>query len=207
MNASSSSTPATVPTAQPEAAPANANACPRCDKPLIDPDGLGWCRACGYCRSLEEERAKQPLDAPAPAPGKSSPFGIVEFGRLLVHLPSWLWVLLGGFGLVVLMSLPAMLTLPEGMLSRCLWSTVQIIVGVLMILAAQFWALMELADSDDRLGAKDGIISGRLWVLTLARLPETRKQVWLAAWGLAAILAALFLIGGLSHWFTYLPGR
>jgi len=34
--------------------------CPRCGKPLTDAAGLGWCRACGYCRSLEEAKAPAP---------------------------------------------------------------------------------------------------------------------------------------------------
>ena len=32
---------------------------------LINPESLGWCQACGYCRSLEEDRAKMPLPTAA----------------------------------------------------------------------------------------------------------------------------------------------
>src|SRR5205085_7028482 len=31
--------------------------CPRCGGALADPEGLAFCAGCGYCRSLEEDRA------------------------------------------------------------------------------------------------------------------------------------------------------
>ncbi|HYT88928.1 MAG TPA: hypothetical protein VEL76_09480, partial [Gemmataceae bacterium] len=113
--------------------------------------------------------------------------------------------MLAGVGVIAVFSLPPRVSLPEEGLPRCLWSTIQLGIGILMILAAQLWALLVLADTDERLSYKDAIFSGRLWGLTLWKLPATRQQLWLGAWGIAAILSALFLIGGLSHWFTYLP--
>jgi hypothetical protein len=181
-----------------------ADACPHCGGKLIDPRGLGWCRACGFCHSLEQERKSRSLQRPA-LPAKSSPLCLLECGRLLARAPTWVWVLLTGVVTVVVFSLPPMLSLAEGSLQRCLWCTSQFVLGVLLILVAQTWALMVVADSDDRLGVKDALISARLWAVALKRLPETRRQLWLASWGLTAVLSALFLIGGLSHWFTYLP--
>jgi hypothetical protein len=172
-------------------------ACPRCSANLIDPKGLGWCKACGYCRSLEEERARAPLAKAAPPTWMS----------LVGRLPGWLWIMLAGIVVVVVFSLPPGLSLAEDGLSRCLWCTVQLGVGILMLLGGQIWALMVLADADDRLSFKDAFISGRLWRLTLRKLPETQRQLWLGTWGLATILSALFIIGGLSHWFSYLPGN
>src|SRR5262249_37562217 len=95
--------------------------------------------------------------------------------------------------------------LEEDSLPRAIWSTAQIILGLLMILAAQVWALALLAPEDDRLHFKDAIFAGRLWVLTVKRLPETRAQVYLGSWGLATMLAAILCIGGLAHWLNYLP--
>jgi len=186
-----------------EAAPEDAAPCPQCSAKLIDPNGLGWCRACGYCRSLEVERKSRPLQRPA-LPATTSPMALLECGRMLARAPAWVWVLLTGVVTVVVCSLPPSLSLPEDSLSRCLWCTGQLVVGVLLILVGQAWALMLVADSDDRLGVKDVVVSARLWAVALKRLPETRRQLWLASWGLTAVLSALFLIGGLSHWFTYL---
>jgi hypothetical protein len=91
-------------------------------------------------------------------------------------------------------------------LLRAAWCTGQIGLGLVLILVAQIWALIVIAPDDEKLGNRDAIMPGRLWVLTTRRLPRTCRQVWLGAWGLAAILAALFVVGGLAHWMTYLPG-
>ncbi len=188
----------------PTEAPSASSACPRCAGNLIDPNGLGWCKACGYCRSLEEERARAPLQ-PAAAPREASRLGLAEFCGLLAKLPTWFWTLLAGIAAVLVCSLPPMLALPGESLPRCVWCTAQIVLGVLMIFAAQAWLVMLLAADDERLSFKDAILPGRVWALAFGRLPLTSRQLSLAVWGLAAILAAVFLIGGLSHWFTYLP--
>ena len=44
--------------------------CPRCGKTLVDPAGLGWCPACGYCKSLAQANPKSLLtDKKAPSLG------------------------------------------------------------------------------------------------------------------------------------------
>src|SRR5258708_5838541 len=62
--------------------------CPRCGAKLINPESLGWCSKCGYCRTIEEEKVILPKDGSA-AGAKSSPFGIVEFLQLLGRIPRW----------------------------------------------------------------------------------------------------------------------
>jgi hypothetical protein len=172
---------------------------------LIDATGLGWCQSCGYCRSLEEERARGAIpswDAAAPKDAASEPTGADGW---LAKLPSWAGMLLGGVVFVVLINVPPSLFLTPDTLTRAVWSTVGVVLGVVMILAAQFWALMTIAPEDDNLGIKDLLVSGRLWVLTCKRLPKTSGQVWLGAWGLTAILSAVLLVGDLEHWLRYLP--
>src|SRR5579864_4911802 len=77
---SAESSPATVP-------------CPRCGSKLTNPEGLGWCPSCGYCRSLEDDASKAALATPA-ASRRPSPLGMVEFCEMLGRLPFWLWALL-----------------------------------------------------------------------------------------------------------------
>src|SRR5262249_49528423 len=146
--------------------------CPRCDCKLIDPDGLGWCRNCGFCRSLEEDKNKAAV-APVALARRPSLLGLVDLVEILSYLPSWFWVLLGGMASVALLSLPPAFLLPPEGLERALWSTLQIAAGVIAILAAQGWALLAIAAEDERLSGKDLILSFRLWSLTLARLPRT----------------------------------
>jgi hypothetical protein len=184
-------------------APAAANACPRCGKPLTDAAGLGWCPACGYCRSLEEtaghaevaeaEKAKVASVAAAPA-AAAAPFVI----------PAWPFpLLLGMIGLAAVSWYMGTKLAPNS-LERALWTTVQIGAGVLLLLLGQFYALMRLAPDDAKLGMKDAILPFRLYGLVFARLPGMKVSVWTLGWGLSAIASALIFIGGLNHWFTYL---
>src|SRR5689334_21991523 len=46
-------------------------ACPRCRGKLTDPAGLGWCQRCGYCHSLEQVKAKVPVQVAAQTPPKT----------------------------------------------------------------------------------------------------------------------------------------
>src|SRR4051794_28944721 len=78
------------------AAPADPSLCPRCGGKLTNPDGLGWCPGCGYCRSLEEEKAVAPPPPEPAAPRKPSFLGATEFGEAMRHVPRWAWPLLGG---------------------------------------------------------------------------------------------------------------
>src|SRR6188508_2429837 len=122
-----SSLTATPPVA---AEPINADACPRCRQPLIDPAGLGWCKACGYCRSLETEQNHQLLGA-APAPTRGE--ALAGAAR---QIPLWFWVLLAGIGVLGGMSLAVGRLLPAGSsFPRALWTTVQMVLGLFLILA------------------------------------------------------------------------
>jgi hypothetical protein len=181
--------------------PPSAETCPRCGGKLINPEGLGWCSKCGYCKSLEEGAAKVEL-APQ-ATRQPSPLGAREFVELLQRLPRWFWVLVGGAAVIALVSFAGNLVLPRSSLPRALFSTLELVIGLLTLLAAQVWALVLIAPDDDNLGPKDVIISVRLWNLTCARLPEMCKQVWLGSWSGAAILSAVFIVGGFDYWYQF----
>src|SRR5438132_9975401 len=88
----------------PAAAPAPAVVpCPRCGGKLTNPEGLGWCPSCGYCRSLDEGPGKTAMAVPQ-GPRTPSSLGIVEFFEVLGKLPFWLWVLVGGTAIVAAIS-------------------------------------------------------------------------------------------------------
>jgi hypothetical protein len=195
--------PSSEPTPPVDSAPTS---CPRCGGKLINPESLGWCPKCRYCRSLEEDAPKVALVKTPLA--KTSPLGIVEFCNLIAKLPRWVWVLAGGVCVIVLVSLASQFILPTECLGRALWSTIQLGLGLLGLIAAQVWALIYLAPEDDRLGGKDIVFATRLWALTCKRLPEMARQVWVGAWSASAILAAVLLVGGLSYWTRfYKPAR
>ncbi|HLJ92372.1 MAG TPA: hypothetical protein VKU02_04185 [Gemmataceae bacterium] len=191
--------PETTPPA--ETTPA-APPCPRCGGRLTNPEGLGWCPGCGYCRSLEQDANKAALAAP-PVARRPSPFGVVEFVEVLGKLPRWLWVLLGGTAILVVGSFGADFVLEPNSLARALWSSVQLALGVIALLAAQVWAFLLLAPESEHMSAKDLILSARLWSMTCRRLPKTRPQVWLGAWGMVAGTCAVLVVGGLDYWYQF----
>ncbi len=189
--------------ANPAAAPAaiDGSACPRCQKPLIDPAGLGWCKACGYCRSLEAEQDNRLLQAAAgPSPGAA-------LAGAAGQIPTWFWVLVGGVAALAALALAVGRLLPAGNgLPRAVWTSVQMAVGLLLVFGAQLYAVVRIAPDDERLSFKDALVPTRLWSLVGKRLPRLCSCVCLAVWGGALMLFALLFIGGLRHWFSYLPG-
>jgi hypothetical protein len=192
------------PAAVPEQAEPTITTCPRCGGKLIDPEGLGWCQGCGYCHSLEQDRAKVRLQPPPAARPPKDPSPL-EFILLLKKVPSWFWTMMAGAGLIVMFTILTDQPYRKTPVARMIWSTVQIVLGFFMTLGASFWALITVASADEGISIKNMVFQGRVWALTFQRLPKTRWQVWLAAWGIAAVLSAAFLIGGLKHWFRYLP--
>jgi hypothetical protein len=178
--------------------------CPRCKKKLVDPAGLGWCSNCGYCHSLEQDRAKIPVQKLVAAKKSKDP-GTADVLLLLLKVPSWFWVMLAGAGLVALCTWLLIHTQPVTPVGRCVWCTIQIGLGALVLFVASFWALIQVAAEDETITAKDIFLPVRLWTLTCRRLPNTRCQVWLAVWGAVAILSAAAFVGGLGEWLKYLP--
>jgi hypothetical protein len=180
--------------------PAQEIQCPRCHKPLIDPNGLGWCKTCGYCRSLELEKNNKLLAA---APGPSR--GAVLAGAA-GHIPLWFWVLLAGIAILAGLSLAAGRWLPPGnTLPRALWTSIQIGVGLALIFTGQLIAVVHIAPEDEKLSFKDAVVPTRLWLLVSKRLPRCCGCLWVSTWGLALVVFAVLFIGGLQHWFKYVP--
>jgi hypothetical protein len=175
--------------------------CPRCASKLVDPEKLGWCPKCGYCHSLAE--GEDQLPQPKPQDQSSSPLGVVEFYELWKKTPAWLKILLGGTLALTGLSVAANLSMPANSLQRALWSTGELVLGLIGLLAAHVWALVLLAPYDEQLTGKDIVIFSRLWSLTLRRLPDMRKQVWLGGWSISAMVCALLVVGGFSYWYQF----
>lgn len=186
-----------VPSANPETSP-----CPRCRKPLIDPKGLGWCRACGYCRSLEDT----PQQAAAPVQ-QSQPNQVTATGAAIAQMPIWFWVMLLGCAGMVGANFAAGRFLTLSPFQRALFTTVEIGVSVGVLFLAQFFALLRIAPEDASLSFKDAVFPFRLYGLIFKRLPATSWTVVFVSWAIAAAVAAGIFIGGTGHWFNYLPGN
>ena len=179
-------------------------ACPRCAKPLADPNGLGWCSACGYCRSLEDGDAA--MSQAEAAISRPSYGGMTETGQAIRGLPMWFWTSLLMVALGVFVSILANRQLPLGdCLERARWTTLQIAVGAFLILSAQARILLNIAHEEPSLGCLAAIFPGRIWVCAYKRLPMFQESVWAASLGIAFVFGGFVFIGGLQHWFDYIP--
>ncbi len=184
------------------AAPPVSDPCPRCGKALVDPDGLGWCPGCGFCKSLAQDNSQQLLaDEKLLSLG-----GVVEAGGAITSLPLWFWTSLLVIAVGIGASIGMNKQLPEGEnLTRATWASVQIAAGVLFIFLAQCYALMTVAPSEPTMSFKDAVTPFRLWPMVCKRLPNLKGSLWTALFGLSLIVGAAAFIGGLGHWFIYLP--
>jgi hypothetical protein len=170
--------------------------CPRCRNPLIDARGLGLCQACGYCRSIEEEC----LPPGARLPRWMTRFGLVPFGELLARMPAWVWGVVAAVLAVLPICHVADRRLPADSPQRAYWSTIQLGLGFLAVLAAQVWTLVFLRKQRERVGTIDLVFPSHLWYLAFRRVPDTNGAIGLAGGGVAAMLAAVLWVGGLSYW-------
>ena len=179
--------------------------CPKCGSKLINPESLGWCPKCGYCRSLEQDATNLPLSLQLQGKSakKPSPLGVVEFWEMVVGLPRWLKVLVVGTIIAVLVSFLMNAVLPRETMSRAVWSTIQLVAGVVGLVAAQVWSVILIAPYEERVGPKDMFVPGKIWGFVFRRLPDMQKQLWLGTWSLSAGVCAVCLIGGLDFWYQY----
>jgi hypothetical protein len=190
---------ATAPTVNDAPAPP-ANPCPRCEKPLVDARGLGWCQACGYCRSLDEDRARLPLAPVAPnaaAQGRSA--------SARPQVPVWALGLIAGVVVLAVGSWVAGHSIPLRPLHRAIWATIQLSSGIIIMFLAQCFALLRVAPEEAALHFVDAVVPFRLYGLVFKRLPRLGLVLCVASWGLTIALSAILCIGGMGHWLNYLP--
>src|SRR5258708_1030023 len=99
--------------------------CPRSQKALFDPAGLGWCKACGYCRSVAESDTKVEQ-----APVKAQPNTMTATSDAIGQMPKWFWVALIGVALIVGITFMIGHKSRMSPFDRALFATVQIGIGV-----------------------------------------------------------------------------
>jgi hypothetical protein len=179
--------------------------CPKCKQPLVDPKSLGWCKACGYCKSLAEAPIASASDTPV-HPSYVDDWG--EAGRVLSNaLPMWFWIAFVGVVVIAVGGVAYSKYARPTEFQRAVVATVGILGGLACMLVGQFIALIRIAPEDATLGFRDALLPFRLYPLLCARLPRLQGSLYMGVWGAAAILTGLLLVGGVSHWLIYLPGH
>jgi hypothetical protein len=179
--------------------------CPKCSARLINPESLGWCPKCGYCRSLEEDAKNSPLSLQLQGKSisKPSPLGALEFWEMVVGLPIWLKILVAGIAIVAVVALGLNFALPSESFSRAICSTLIIVIALGCLIAAQVWSVILIAPDEERVGPKDMFFPGKIWGFVFRRLPAMQKQLWMGTWSVTALICAICIIGGLDFWYQY----
>ena len=180
--------------------------CPKCQSKLADPEGLGWCMKCGYCRATDDAQSSLAARAaPNLAPPGPSFMGVQELYQHFLRIPTCLYLGLLGIATVVFVAYCGEMQTVDGSRGRALWTTTQVALGLCAMLGAQVWAAILVAPIDDKIGIRDAIIPFRLWAMAFKRLPQTGLPMCIASWGLTAVLSALIVIGGLDYWLPEKP--
>jgi serine/threonine protein kinase len=155
--------------------------CPRCGTPYTKSANKGWCLSCGYFP--EKEGAAIPIVEKIPA-----------FGP-------WCWYLLAGVVGIIVISALGELVLPKHCFARALWGTLQLVVGIVIVVVADIIAYLYVLPTGTQVSFVEALFPVQLWISAFEKLPKTRKPVCLLGWGVTIILAAVFLVGGQFYWF------
>jgi hypothetical protein len=172
--------------------------CPHCGHQLLNLASLGVCQNCGYCQALEEARS-------AVITNQSVEFRLFSMRNLLymwdrlVFLHEWLVLLFAGMTSAVFLSFMANRLLAAESAQRALWTTLQIGLGVVGMVAAQVWAY-RIIKSLYRDGEKLSPFSPQIWRGIAHQLPKTGGPTYLLTWCFTLTLSAAFMIGGLGYW-------
>jgi hypothetical protein len=162
----------------------------------MDPTGLTWCPACGYCPLLETPTVERGRKTPR----SLAKLGAVDFFKVVGTTPDWLWRLLFGVVAAVAISLVADFLLIETAHDRAVWGLWQLLAGLGLVLVAHVLALRQVTVVEARSCSGGSWSLTGLWRATLGRLPETRWPVNLVSWGGSLILCSVLIVGGLGWW-------
>ncbi len=157
------------------------------------------CLWCGHCKEGQDTLLMGPAETAVKRrvrPQQSSS----ELGLAFKVVPAWGWVLIIGINLVAAASLYADYKLPENSRERALWSTFQVLGGLMLCWVAG-WLVASRDDIlHEPLGVTDILFPDRLWWLAFKKLPATRWYVCFGVWAAMASVLGIFWPGGLTYW-------
>src|SRR5262245_25767149 len=145
--------------------------CPKCRGPLWVVVGSRWCSNCGYRQITNDDPT--PGGATVSASREVSRPKGGEWSEIRRLIPGWGWALLGGMAGIGLVSLAAGLLLPPDSLPRAIWTSAQVLVGLVSLLLAQVSVCGLLGLQREGIGLQDLIFPDKIWRMAFRRLPET----------------------------------
>jgi hypothetical protein len=165
-----------------------AEGCPHCGD--TRPWGLAsWCPRCGYYPAIGKCVAVTPEDETAQS---------TEAPPLWTLIPAWGWVLGGGVVAIAAVSLLGRLITPPNSWARTNWSVAELLIGAGLLLAGHGWSYMVTIMKSAQTGLLDFVMKPfTIWSVTFQQLPKSARRVWLGGWGIATMVCAMTIVGGL----------
>jgi hypothetical protein len=118
--------------------------------------------------------------------------------NLVQALPPWAWACGGGVVAIFFASLICRVAIPADSSIRLLWSLLQLVIGMVISGCAQFAAYLFAVPKSDKVHPFDMFMKPiEIWKPTINALPATAPRVCLIAWGVTAVICALFITGGI----------
>lgn len=157
--------------------------CPRCGAKKFGASKVGWCISCGYYAE-QDKPEEEVIAGPSPL------------------LAPWVQVLLGGILVLALVSTAGHYFLPKPSAQRTWCILGEGILGAVLVVVAHVWGFIRSLPHRQDYELFHYIDPFRVWSYVFGELPEMRRPVWLACWGVTALLCALLVNGGLTIKFT-----
>lgn len=129
-----------------------------------------------------------------------SPDSTVEMFQSARLIPAWLWALMLGVVTIAVLSVVADYKLPEKSRLRAIWSTFQILGGLLVCWITCMLVTFRIKSIRDSLKLSDIFFPDRLLAQAIKNLPSTRWHVCVASWAIVAAVCAVVWPGGLTYW-------
>ncbi len=148
-----------------------------------------FCPLCGYYPTLG---SCVDVSAPEYAEPQAATFSDV--------IPVWVWGMVAGVVAVLGWSLYANATLPAEGSKRLFWSLAQMGIGAIAIAVGHIAAFTTALVASDKVAPFDFLMKPiETWKPTFTRLPKNVWTVYVAAWGIASILFAALVVGGIPY--------
>lgn len=187
-----------------ESAENPAETCPRCHTTQSWGES-SWCPVCSYYPVVDsnaQDGASWADDLPPEIQEEQVETDILK------ALPPWFWIMLGGIVVVLGLSLLLRFSTPDEGVLRGRVALVQLGVGAFAMLIAHGLAARYAFQVDSRANFNDILVSWfSLWQPTINRLPETAGRVWSMVWGIAAVVMAMTVIGGIDYAYPFRTER
>lgn len=187
----------------PASEPSSSSGCPSCGS--TEPWGFAsWCPNCGYYPALKMTvGGGSGQAAPTGAAASNEANEITDWRDLF---PRWSLIMGAGVVLIIVGSFIPRLAIDPESDGRFLWAMGQIGLGAALFFSAHLMSYLFAAAKTDSIGPFDAFLRPlAVWQPTFKLLPQTATRVRLAAWGLAAILAALTVVDGIP-WASFFEG-